>query len=216
MNKSIVPLAIVAGALIIAGAIIYSAKISSPDDGAKPDNAEPDNGLSVEGEPVLGSPEAKVTVIEFSDFQCPFCARYVLDTFPQIKQAYIDTGKIKMVFKNFPLTSIHENAEKSAEASECANDQGRFWEYKEKLFQNQQALSLDNLKSYAKELGLNESQFNDCLDSRKYANEVSRDLQDGIVAGVTGTPTFFINGGKLVGAQPFSEFQRAIEEKLTK
>lgn len=213
MNKSIVPLAIVAGSLIIAGAIIYSAKISPQNNG---DNKvlTPETGLSIENQPVLGNPEAKVTVIEFSDFQCPFCARYTLETYPQIKQAYIDTGKIKMVFKNFPLTSLHDNAEGAAEASECANDQGKFWEYKEKLFQNQQALSAGDLKKSAKDLGLNEDQFNNCFDSKKYSDEVSQDLKSGIEAGVTGTPTFFINGEKLVGSLPFSEFQRVIEEKL--
>lgn len=211
MGKNFVPLAVVAGSLIIAGAIIYVGRNSPESDIPEQENAV---SFSLEGEPSLGNSEAKVTVVEFSDFQCPFCAKFVLETFPQIKQEYIDMGKIRMVFKNFPLMNIHENAEGSAEASECANDQGKFWEYKEKLFQNQQALSVGDLKQYAKDLGMNEGQFNSCFDSKKYADEVSQDLIEGITAGVTGTPTFYINGEKLVGALPFSEFQKIIEEQL--
>lgn len=210
MGRNILPIAIVAGSLIIAGAIIFVGKNPSPDNNLP---EQEDAGFLLEGEPVLGDPEAKVTIIEFSDFQCPFCARYTLETFPQIKQAYVDTGKIKVAFKNFPLSN-HAYAEISAEASECANDQGKFWEYKKTLFENQQALSASDLKKYAKDLGIDEEQFNNCLDSKKYSEEVAQDLQDGIASGVTGTPTFFINGEKLVGALPFSEFQKVIEEKL--
>lgn len=212
MGKNFVPLAVVAGSLIIAGAIIYVGRNSPESDAPEQESAV---SFSLEGEPSLGNSEAKVTVVEFSDFQCPFCAKFVLEIFPQIKQEYIDMGKIRMVFKNFPLMNIHENAEGSAEASECANDQGKFWEYKEKLFQNQQALSVGNLKQYAKDLGMNEGQFNSCFDSKKYADEVSQDLIEGITAGVTGTPTFYINGEKLVGALPFSEFQRVIDAQLS-
>lgn len=217
MNKNIVALAVVAGALIVAGAIIYSAKISSSDKGADDlgNNKEfkESTGLSVEGEPILGNPVAKVMIIEFSDFQCPFCARYTLETFPQLKQEFVDTGKVKVAFKNFPLAN-HANAGITAEASECANDQGRFWEYKTTLFQNQQFLAANDLKKYAKDLGLNEQEFIGCFDSKKYSNEVNGDLSDGVAAGVTGTPTFFINGEKLVGAYPFSEFQKIINQKL--
>lgn len=212
MQKNIIPLSIIAGSLIIAGAIIYSAILPS----SREENEEvAEEGFSLEGEPVIGNANAKITIVEFSDFECPYCAKYVLETYPQIKQAYIDTGKIKMVFKNFPLISIHSYAEIAAQASECANEQGKFWEYKEKLFQNQDALSASNLKMYAKDFGVNESQFNACLDSKKYANEVEQDLEDGISARVKGTPTFLIGEDeKLVGAQPFSAFQKIIEEKL--
>lgn len=217
MSKNIIAVAIIVGALIVAGAVIYSAKVSPQSPGTydlgNDKESEESPGLSVEGEPSLGSPEAKVTIVEFSDFQCPFCARYTLETFPQIKQEFVDTGKIKMVFKNFPLAN-HANAKIAAEASECANDQGKFWEYKSTLFRDQQALAASDLKKYAKDLGLDETTFNSCLDSKKYSDEVSGDLEDGLSAGVTGTPTFFINGEKLVGAYPFSEFQRIINQKL--
>lgn len=110
--------------------------------------------VPIDGEPILGKADAPVTMIEFSDFQCPFCARYTSQTFPQIKKEYIDTGKVRAVFKNFPLP-FHSDAQKAAEAGECAAEQGKFWEYKEKLFQNQSNLSVSDLKEYASELSLN-------------------------------------------------------------
>lgn len=174
---------------------------------------KPEINISIEGEPILGNPDARVTMIEFSDFQCPFCARYDLTAFPQIKKEYVDTEKVKIVFKNFPLP-IHQNAEIAAEASECAFEQGKFWEYREKLFSNQQNLSIENLKQYAKDLGLDQEKFNNCLDSGKFKEEVKGDLNEGVDVGIDGTPTFFINGEKIVGAQPFSEFQKVIEDKL--
>lgn len=174
---------------------------------------EPGVNISLEGEPILGNPDARVTMVEFSDFQCSFCARYVQTTFPQLKKEYVDTGKVKIVFKNFPLP-IHQNAEMAAEAGECAFEQGKFWEYKEILFNNQANLSVENLKKYAQDFGLDTGKFNDCLDSKKFEEEVKRDLNEGVNVGVDGTPTFFINGEMLVGAQPFSVFKEVIEEKL--
>ncbi len=162
---------------------------------------------------VLGGADAPVTIIEFSDFQCPFCARFVEQAMPQIKEDYIDTGKVKMVFRNFPLR-FHENAESAALAAECANEQGRFWEYHDKIFQNQAYLGMDNYRAWAVELGLNAGQFNSCLDSGKYAENVQKDAEDGAKAGVTGTPTFFVNGQKIVGAQPYSAFKIAIDNAL--
>lgn len=209
-NKNLLPAAIIVAAIIIAGALIVSTKIYV-DGNIKKEKAPA--GPSVEGQPILGSLQAKVTIIEFSDFQCPFCARYTLDTFPQIKQEYVDTGKVKIVFKNFPL-SFHENAKIAAEAGECTFEQNKFWEYEQKLFENQNALSENDLKKYARDLGLQAEQFNNCLDSEKYVKEVQNDFKEGQEAGVSGTPTFFINGEKLVGAYPFSEFQKIIEEKL--
>jgi len=112
-----------------------------------------DPGVPIEGDPVLGSSNAPVTMVEISDFQCPFCGKYARETFPQIKKEYVDTGKVKIIFKNFPLP-MHPNAQKAAEAAECAADQGKFWEYKEKLFANQNNLSVEDLKKYAQESGL--------------------------------------------------------------
>ena len=169
--------------------------------------------ISLEQEPTLGSSAASLTIIEFTDFECPFCAKFHQETFPQIKKEYIDTGKVKIVVKNFPL-SIHKNAQIAAEAGECAFEQEKFWEYKDTLFKNQEALEVDDLKKYARDLGLDSQKFDNCLDSGKYKDEVQADLKEGEEAGVTGTPTFLIEEKEIVGAQPFSEFQKIVEEKL--
>ncbi|MBU0898986.1 MAG: DsbA family protein [Nanoarchaeota archaeon] len=153
---------------------------------------------------------AAVTIIEYSDFQCPYCAR-VVPTINQIKQTYGD--KVEMVYKHFPL-NFHDQAQKAAEASEAAREQGKFWEMHDKIFENQNSMSVANYKKWAAELGLNTEQFNAALDSGKYAQLVNNDLQEGKVAGVSGTPTFFINGQKLVGARPFSEFKKIIDSEL--
>jgi protein-disulfide isomerase len=168
--------------------------------------------------PAKGPVDASVTVVEFSDFQCPYCARFTQETLPAILSNYSD--KVRFVFMNFPLTSIHANAEKAAEAAECAYDQGAFWEYHDLLFQNQAALDADSLKGYAASLGLNASQFNECLDSGEKADEVEKDMtaaQKAVQeAGLDrfGTPAFFINGNHLGGAQPFDVFKQAIDAAL--
>ena len=173
--------------------------------------------------PLLGNKNAKVTIVEFSDLQCPFCKRFFDDALPQIKKEYIDTGKVRFAFRHFPLTQIHPNAYKAGSAVECANEQGKFWEYHDNLFKTQDAwASLDNatavskFKSYAGELGLNASQFNSCLDSDKYKTNIDKDLADGGAAGVNGTPTTFVNGLSVVGAQPFSSFKTIIDAELAK
>jgi len=168
--------------------------------------------VSADDDPALGPEDAPVLIVEFSDYQCPFCARVASETLPQILEAY--EGKIRLVFRDYPLTSIHSNAQKAAEAAECADDQGQFWAYHDILFQNQQALDVDSLKGYARQLGLDTGAFNECLDSGRYTSEVQNDLAQGQSYGVTATPTFFINGRLLRGAQPFSDFEVMIEEEL--
>ncbi len=168
--------------------------------------------VSADDDPAIGPPDAPVLIVEFSDYQCPFCARSALETLPQILETY--EGKIRVVFRDFPLSSIHSNAQKAAEAAECADDQGQFWAYHDTLFQNQQALDIDSLKGYAQQLGLDTGAFNECLDSGQYASEIQNDLAQGQSYGVTGTPTFFINGRLLRGAKPFSDFEAMIEEEL--
>ncbi|MBI4019830.1 MAG: DsbA family protein, partial [Candidatus Aenigmarchaeota archaeon] len=170
--------------------------------------------VSADDDPAVGPADAKVTVIEFSDFQCPFCGRFYTQTLPQIKQNYVDTGKIRFVYRDFPLESIHPNARPAANAAECADEQGKFWEYHNKLFENQGSLSDAYYKQAASELGLDMEQFNSCYDSKKYDAEVSKDFQDGASAGVTGTPTVFVNGRAIVGAQPYATFQAAIDQAL--
>ena len=168
----------------------------------------------VDDDPVLGNEDAKLTIVEFSDFQCPFCKRARDDAVKQIEEQYIKTGKVKFVYRDFPLTSIHPMAQKSAEAAECADDQGKFWEYHDLIFEKQAGLSITSLKQWAGELGLNENDFNKCLDSGKYAKDIQADSSYGQSIGVSGTPSFFVNGKQLVGAQPYSAFQAAIDAEL--
>ena len=162
---------------------------------------------------VLGDPDAKVTIVEFSDFECPFCGRFYTQTLPQLKEEYFDTGKVKLVYRDFPL-SFHPQAQPAAEAAECANEQDKFWEFHDKIFDNQSSMSTTNYKQWAADLGLDTEQFNSCLDDGKYRAEVQADFSAGQAAGVSGTPTFFINGQKIVGAQPFSVFKQIIDAEL--
>tara|TARA_Y100000310_G_scaffold336499_1_gene421190 strand:- start:386 stop:1558 length:1173 start_codon:yes stop_codon:yes gene_type:complete len=175
-----------------------------------PVDEDPLAEIDYSGDPVLGNPEATVTIVEYSDFECPFCSNAYW-TMRLIEEDYADS--VKIIFKQFPL-SFHANAQKAAEASECAFDQDMFWEYHNMLFENQEALSVDDLKQYAVDLGLNTEQFNTCLDSGEKADEVAQDMEDGSALGVTGTPAFFINGQSLVGAQPYEAFQAIIDAEL--
>lgn len=169
--------------------------------------------VSADDDPVKGSNDAPVTIIEFSDFECPFCERFYTQTLPLIDSDYIQTGKVKFVYRDFPL-SFHRNATKAAEAADCANEQGKFWEYHDKIYENQNDIGIASLKQYAVDLGLDAQAFNTCLDSGKMTQEVQKDAQDGRAYGVQGTPTFFINGIRLVGAQPYENFQQVIDQEL--
>lgn len=150
---------------------------------------------------------AKVQIVEFSDFQCPYCAR-VVPTIGQIKANY--GGQVEIIFKHFPL-DFHREAKKAGQASECARDQGNFWEYHDVLFSNQANLLVDDLKGYAAELGLDTTTFNSCLDSGEKAQIVERDFAEGQSRGVRGAPTFYINGQQFVGAQPYDKFVEIID-----
>lgn len=163
--------------------------------------------------PAWGPEDAKVTIVEFSDFECSFCARFYRDTYRTLKERYQD--RVRFVYKHFPLSVIHPNAERAAVASECAHEQGKFWEYHDLLFENQRNLSQEALIGYARQAGVpNLEQFTECLTSKKYLSTVIADLQQGERLSVQGTPTFFINGLPLVGAQPYTTFERAIEQAL--
>lgn len=167
-------------------------------------------------DPYLGNPEAPVTIVEFADFQCPFCARLHADALPKIIDKYVKTGKAKFIYRDFPLRSIHAMAEKAAEAGVCAHKQGKFWPYHDLIYTRQSQLNEENLKVWARELGLNIDMFSQCLDSGKYAAEVEKDLNAGVAAGVEGTPGTFINGRLVAGAVPFESFAKIIEEELAK
>jgi len=184
-------------------------------------NPAPDNGaaagpidVNLEGAHSMGPENAEVVIVEWSDFQCPFCSRFALETEPQIISNYVNTGKVRFVYKHFPLDSIHPMATPAALASECAAEQGKFWEYHDIVYENNAALSTDNLKKWAVDLNLDATKFNSCLDSQKYLDKVKADLQEGLAAGVRGTPGFLINGQLISGAQPYSVFQQAIESQL--
>lgn len=173
--------------------------------------------------PVLGSKDAKVTIVEFSDFQCPFCERFWKETVPQIKKEYVDTGKARFAYRHFPLTTIHQNAAKAGEASECANDQGKFWEYHDSLFENQAAWANQTASdatatfvSLGERLGLTTQELKSCLDSGKHAKDVSDDETAGQQAGVNGTPATYINGQLVSGAQPYTAFKSLIDAALAK
>ena len=184
----------------------------------------PATPMDIAKEPFKGAPNAKVALIEFSDFQCPFCSRYDKDTYPQILKDYVDTGKVKYVWRDMPL-DFHQNAEKAAEAAHCAGEQGKFWEMHDRLFANQQNIAAADLPKHAEALGLNSALFQDCLDSGRYASDIKKDIAAANDAGVNGTPTFMIgvvqpNGSvkvmkKLVGAKPYAEFKSALDSLLT-
>src|SRR5262249_35941835 len=162
------------------------------------------------GEPSLGPTNAPVTIVEFSDFQCPYC-RQAQDTLKRLMAAY--EGKVKLVFRDFPLRSIHPQAQKAAEAAQCAAEQQQFWPYHDKLF-SAASLQVDDLKKYAHELALHEEQFAACLDSSKYAGRINGEVLAGQNAGVSGTPGFFINGYPLSGAVPYEQFKEIVDAAL--
>jgi len=167
------------------------------------------------GENVKGSPDAPITIVEFSDFECPFCLRFFKETMPKIEGDYVATGKARIVFRNFPLPS-HGQAEGAAEAAECAGRQGGFWLMHDRLFQNQDSLSQDNYRKWAGELGLNAASFNECLDSGAAKASVEDNIRMGADAGIIAVPSFFINGRPVTGAQPYSTFEKIMDEELAK
>jgi len=164
-------------------------------------------------DPVLGNAKAPVTIVEFSDFQCPFCLR-AAPTLKRLRETYGD--KVRVIWKDFPLTQIHPQAFKAAEAGHCAAEQDKFWPYHDKLFGNQQALQPEFLKQYAKEAGMDAAKFDGCLDSSKYAERVRDSVAAGSRVGVSSTPTTFVNGRMLEGAQPYEAFAAVIDEELAK
>jgi protein-disulfide isomerase/flagellar basal body-associated protein FliL len=162
--------------------------------------------------PALGPEKAPITIVEFSDFQCPFCGR-AEPTVKQVMELYKD--KVRLVFRDFPLPG-HPFAQKASEAALCAHDQGKYWEMHDKLFANQQQLELSSLKGYAKELGLNTGKFDKCLDSGSKAKDIEASTKAGMEAGVSGTPAFFVNGVLLSGAVPVDNFKAIIDAELAK
>ena len=168
--------------------------------------------VPVDGAPVRGAADAPVTLVEFSDFHCPFCKR-VQSTLTQLLARY--PGKVKLVYRDFPLDSLHPQARRAAEAARCAQDQGKFWEYHDLLFAGPASAAPEALERYAGQVGIDTAAFGRCLSEGVHRAAVQRDFDEGARLGVTGTPGFFINGRPLSGAQPLEAFVRVIEEELT-
>jgi protein-disulfide isomerase len=180
---------------------------------APPSIVEP----NIEGAPSKGDPNAPVVLVEYTDYQCPFCGRHFTQTYPQLISEYVESGKVLYVSKDFPLNNIHPEAQKSAEAAHCMREQlgddGYFLMH-DRLFQDQGSLNNANYKKWARELGADGEEFDDCLDSGKTASIVQQGLTEGQQDGIRGTPGFLINGKALSGAQPFSAFKQAIDAEL--
>ena len=182
--------------------------------------------ISADNDPIIGDPNAPISIIEFSDFQCPFCARFHIQTLPSILEEYVDQGKVKLIFRDLPIQNIHPNALPASVAAECANEQGKFKEMHDELFENQKewsgvetANAVSLFSQYALEMGLEQEVFDSCLTNGKYIEEIRNDLNDGRTYGVSGTPGFFIGNDQigyveLKGAQPFESFKKVIDAQL--
>ncbi|MCO6451790.1 MAG: thioredoxin domain-containing protein [Caldilineales bacterium] len=205
---------------------IIDALLIEAETGALPSNVAtvtpsptPDTDFEPETVAPRGSADAPVVIVEFSDYQCPYCLSHYNENMPQLLKDYIDTGKVQYVFKDFPLSEIHPQAQLAAEAAECAGVQDVYWEMHDKLFGQQaqwsnNANAGDVFKQFADDLGLDAEAFAECLDGGQFTAEVEADLFEGIDAGVTGTPGFFINGQFLGGFRPYSDFQAVIDGLL--
>jgi protein-disulfide isomerase len=179
--------------------------------------------IGVDDDPMLGDANAKVTIIEFGDYQCPSCRLFWSDVEPRLKKDYIDTGRVKLVFRDFPIVEIHPEAIVAAMAAECAADQGKYWEYHDKVFREQYnrgegviRFRVADLKKWGADLRLDTATFNACVDGKRHEEEVTKDYMDGAGVGIQGTPMFFINGRPVGGAQPYPVFRKIIDEELKK
>ena len=182
--------------------------------------------ISLDDDPIRGNPDAPITIVEFSDYQCPFCARFYAQTLPLLLEEYIDEGKVNLVYRDFPVQRIHPNALAAAAAAECADDQGKYWEYHDTLFEKQNAWAkldsnsaISTFSQFATEIELEQQQFDNCLKSGKYLEEVQADFSDGKNYQVTGTPGFFIGNEdigfvKIIGAKPYDAFKKVIDAQL--
>ena len=168
--------------------------------------------IAVDGFPSIGPDDAPIVIVEFSDFQCPYCARFHDQTLQPLLDAY--PGKIRFVYRHFPLASIHSNAFQAAEASMCAYEQGAFWPYHDEIYENQANLGTELYIQIATDLGLDLESFRSCLENEDYKNQVQTDIDFANSLGVRSTPTFFINGLAFIGAQPLDAFKQVIDSEL--
>ncbi|HKZ17344.1 MAG TPA: DsbA family protein [Geobacteraceae bacterium] len=176
--------------------------------------------VSIDGSPSMGKSDVPLVLVEFSDYECPFCARFNAEVLKQVKREYIDTGRLRLVYKDFPLP-FHQNAMKASMAARCAGEEGRYWEMHDALLENQQ--NIGDVDGLVKRTGLNAATFNECMKSRKYENAVQMDLNDGRELGINGTPTFIlgrldasgkVTGNVIQGAMPYAVFKTKIEALL--
>ena len=176
-----------------------------------------DGTIDMLSDPSIGDPNAPVTIVEYSDFECPFCARFITGAYPRIKSEYVETGKVRIIFKDFPLDHAHPLAIPAALTANCVaqelGDQA-FFAYHDRIFLQQSALSQSNITAWAKDFGLSEQQINACLNDSVMLDEIFADRAEGTSLGINGTPSFVINGELVVGAQPFEVFQQSIENAL--
>ncbi len=185
---------------------------------------QPPQNVTVKGDAiyVLGRSDAPLTMVEFTDYQCPFCGRFEASTYPEIKKNYIDTGKLRLIVRDLPLPELHPYALKAAQAVHCAADQGKFWEMKDTVFKNQNKLDTDALAGYARSLGLNAGTFNTCMAEGKHIKEIGEEAKYAQSLGITGTPTFIVGkttgdtvqGRVIVGALPYENFAAVINGML--
>lgn len=168
--------------------------------------------VPVDDDPAFGPADAPITIIEFSDYECPFCRRWHDEVFGRLIETYPE--QVRLVYRDFPISSIHANAFSAAVAANCANEQGAFWEFHDRLFSMELGLGMEAYRSYASQLGLDTQSFIKCLESGRYRDEVQADYDFAAELGVRSTPTFFINGIAIVGAQPFEVFQQVIDKEL--
>ncbi len=196
--------------------------------GSGPEPAEASPGeilIATAGAPSLGAADAPVVIVEFVDYQCPFCAHHLRTTLPLLREQYVDTGKVRYVVRHFPLEAVHAKAFKAHEAAHCADEQGHYWPMHKHLLSHQEVMDRGGLIAAAEEVGLDRKAFVACLDSGEQAAAVRADIAAGNAAGVTGTPSFFLGRGgagvndirvvqKISGAQVFSVFQREIDALL--
>jgi protein-disulfide isomerase len=219
------PVSVLIAGVLIAGAVIYTNGLKSGNKAVVADNTNQTPSVPVSlgltsEDVILGDPNAPITLIEYGDFQCPFCGRFFSQTENLIKEQYVRTGKVKFVYRHFAF--LGPESIEAAKAAECAKDQGKFWEFHDALFnaeiqdgqEHNGNLNTALFKSLANQLGMNAISFSACLASDKYANKVQKDYDSGLAAGVRATPTSFVNGQRVEGAVPFSNFKNIIDNFL--
>ena len=211
-NQKPIVIAIIIAGILIALGLVFNSYFSSKSETAKPTPTSQLKEIIInENDHIQGSADAPVTIVEWSDFQCSYCSAFH-ETMNRVKADYGD--QVRWVFKHFPLTQIHPFAFKAAEASECADEQSKFWEYSDQLYQRQKDLSSSIFEEIAKDLNLDQDQFKTCLSSEKYKSKVNASYQEGVKIGVRGTPGNFINGVELGGAVSYEQLRELIEAEL--